>query len=56
MQHHFFQVHVVSGGVIDIRATVELGKTIEAGSVLALKLTKTGVIDIPIPCMDVSRN
>jgi hypothetical protein len=51
-----YPVHVASGAHIDIHATVELGKAIEAGSKLKLDLTKTGIINIPIPCMDVSRN
>jgi hypothetical protein len=51
-----YPVHVVSGAHIDIVANIDLIKTIEAGSQIDLKLTKVGAIDIPIPCLDVSKN
>ena len=45
--------HIADGEHIDIVADIELGKAIEAGSTLELKLTKKGAISIPIPCMEV---
>ena len=46
--------HIATGTHLDISADVELAKAIEAGSKLELKLKKVGIIDITIPCLDVS--
>jgi hypothetical protein len=37
-----------------VTSSFELINTIEAGSTLKLNIVKKGLINIPIPCMDVS--
>jgi hypothetical protein len=51
-----YPVNIETGAHIDIAADINLGKAIEAGSTLELKLTKKGVLDIVIPCMEVRIN
>jgi|APCry1669189472_1035225.scaffolds.fasta_scaffold199408_1 hypothetical protein len=37
-----------------VTSSFELAKAIEAGSTLKLNVVKRGLINIPVPCIDVS--
>ncbi len=49
-----YPIQFVSGNRIDITTNFDLIRAIEPGSIIEMKWTKLGIIDIPFPCIDVS--
>jgi len=47
-----YPIHVASGTTLTITANIDVIKAIEVGSVVSLKLTLKGIVDIPIPCLE----
>merc|ERR1711874_459619 len=48
-----FPVQVHTGATVTISATLTLAATVPAGAKVALKIVKEGIIDLPIPCLEI---
>ena len=48
-----FPVEVKTGATVTISATLSLTATVPAGAKVALNIVKEGVVDLPIPCLEI---
>ena len=48
-----FPVQIHTGATVTISATLTLAATVPAGAKVALKIVKEGLIDLPIPCLEI---
>merc|ERR1711978_151430 len=48
-----FPVEVKTGATVTISATLSLTATVPAGAKVALNIVKEGIVDLPIPCLEI---
>merc|ERR1711878_85202 len=48
-----FPVEIKTGATVTISATLTLAATVPAGAKVALNIVKEGVVDLPIPCLEI---
>ena len=48
-----FPVEVKTGATVTISATLTLAATVQTGSTVSLNIIKEGLIDLPIPCLEI---
>merc|ERR1711997_86198 len=48
-----FPVEVKTGATITISATLTLSAVVQTGSTVSLNIVKEGLVDLPIPCLEI---
>merc|ERR1712066_506351 len=48
-----FPVEVKTGATITISASLTLSAVVPQGSTVSLKIVKEGIVDLPIPCLEI---
>merc|ERR1711970_475766 len=48
-----FPVEVKTGATVTISATLTLSAVVQTGSTVSLNIVKEGIVDLPIPCLEI---
>ena len=48
-----FPVEVKTGATVTVSATLTLNTEVPAGAKVALNIVKEGIVDLPIPCLEI---